>query len=426
MGIIQGYKQTEIGMLPNDWEVKKLGELASLKTGPFGSSIHKSDYTVNGIPIINPTHIKDGNLYPEQNMTLTTDTATRLSDFKLKTNDIIIGRRGEMGRCAVIKKPQQGWLCGTGSLIIRPNAKIFPEYLWRIISSPYVIARIVEASVGSTMINLNQAVLLGLNIQCPAITEQHAIAVALSDADALLAALDALIAKKLLIKQGATQELLTGKRRLPGFGDEWEVRKLGELGKSLRGVSYKGDTDLSPTDTNKTTRLLRSNNVQSASVIIEDLQFVNSQRVSDHQIMRENDILICMANGSKDLVGKAAAFHVRDHLKYTFGTFMGCFRLSSDDALPSYVAHTFQTNQYRNYIANQIAGSSINNLKPSDIESIEIPFPQKTEQQAIAEILSDMDAEISALEHRREKTRLLKQGMMQELLTGRIRLNRDL
>ncbi len=101
---------------------------------------------------------------------------------------------------------------------------------------------------------------------------------------------------------------------------------------------------------------------------------------------------------------------------------MGCFRLNSGEVSPSFVAQTFQTNRYRNYIANLIAGSSINNLKPSDIESIEIPFPSKPEQTAIAEILSDMDAEITALEQKRAKTRLLKQGMMQELLTGQIRL----
>ncbi|GJQ37347.1 MAG: hypothetical protein JETCAE01_33570 [Anaerolineaceae bacterium] len=289
-------------------------------------------------------------------------------------------------------------------------------------NSPIGLGQVKNVQYGTAQKQFNISDAINFIFPVPPLPEQHAIAVTLSNVDSLLAVLDALIAKKRLIKQGTMQELLTGDKRLPGFSKEWKIKKLGELGKCLRGVSYKGESDLSSNDTDKTTRLLRSNNVQVASVIFEGIQFVNSQRVSDHQILRDNDILICMANGSKDLVGKAASFQVRDHYKYTFGAFMGCFRLNTSESFPLFVSQTFQTNRYRNYIANLIAGSSINNLKPSDIESIEIPFPSLPEQQAIAEVLGDMDAEIAALETRREKTSLLKQGMMQELLTGKIRL----
>ena len=168
--------------------------------------------------------------------------------------------------------------------------------------------------------------------------------------------------------------------------------------------------------------LLRSNNVQDAVVITDELQFVNAARVSPHQMLKNDDILICMANGSKALVGKAGLFRGNDGYEYTFGAFMGCFRTNSVEANPAFVFYLFQTGRYRDYINNLLAGSSINNLRPSSIESLEFSTPPLPQQTAIAGVLSDMDAELAALEQRRDKTRALKQGMMQELLTGRIRL----
>ena len=166
----------------------------------------------------------------------------------------------------------------------------------------------------------------------PPLPEQRAIAAALSDVDALLAKLDQLIAKKRDLKQATMQQLLTGQTRLPGFSGAWEVKRLGDVGTCLRGVSYRGDSDLSAYDTNSTKRLLRSNNVQDATVVTADIQFANAERVSAKQLLQEGDILICMANGSRALVGKAGFFNVRDGYEYTFGAFMGCFRSNSADA----------------------------------------------------------------------------------------------
>ena len=114
-----GYKQTEVGVIPEEWEVKRLGECAKFRTGPFGSALHKSDYTDDGVPVINPMHIVDGTIEPTRTMTITEKAAKNLSDFRLKAGEIVIGRRGDMGRCAVIQGQQAGWLCGTGSMIIR-------------------------------------------------------------------------------------------------------------------------------------------------------------------------------------------------------------------------------------------------------------------------------------------------------------------
>jgi type I restriction enzyme S subunit len=275
--------------------------------------------------------------------------------------------------------------------------------------------------VGSTFKRINVQQIKNFVVPIPSPEEQNAIAAALSDIDALIAGLEKLIAKTRDLKQAAMQQLLTGQTRLPGFSGEWAVKRLGDVGECLRGVSYKGDADLFSHDTDRSKRLLRSNNVQESLVVTSDLQYVKVDRVREHQILREGDVLICMANGSKALVGKAAYFEINDGFEYTFGAFMGAYR-GNEQANRRFVFYLFQTGRYRDYITNLLAGSSINNLSPSSIESLEFKFPKLSEQEAIAETLTDMDRELIALESRLAKTCELKQGMMQELLTGRTRL----
>ncbi|MEI7606104.1 MAG: restriction endonuclease subunit S [Rhodospirillaceae bacterium] len=197
-----------------EWEINKLGDMASFRTGPFGSALHKSDYSNDGVPIINPMHIVGGEIIPERSMTITEDAAEKLSEFRVKPGEIVIGRRGDMGRCAVVREENRGWLCGTGSMIVRPFLSTCPHFLQRVLSSPQIISAIEEVSVGSTMINLNQGILMGLRVQAPPLAEQTAIAAVLSDMDTEVTALETKLAKARQIKQGMMQELLTGRIRL--------------------------------------------------------------------------------------------------------------------------------------------------------------------------------------------------------------------
>jgi len=238
----------------------------------------------------------------------------------------------------------------------------------------------------------------------------------------MIGALEKLIAKKRAIKQAAMQQLLSGEIRLPGFSGEWSDVSLNKTGKCYRGVSYKPDEDLSVSDQDYTIRLFRSNNIQDAAITLADVQYVHERRIASEQIMQPGDLLVCMANGSRELVGKVAHFHVDDGYEYTFGAFMGCFRTHPDAADHRYVGYLMQTAQFRDHIGIILSGSSINNLKPSDIEAATFKMPSIQEQQAIASVFSDIDAEIAALEQRRDKTQNIKQSMMQQLLTGRVRL----
>jgi type I restriction enzyme S subunit len=408
-----GYKQTEVGVIPEDWTATSIGEVAS-----FSGGSQPPRYTFKFAPArdyIRLIQIRD---YKSN------DFETYIPDSLARkcctADDIMIGRYGPP--VFQILRGIDG-AYNVALIKTEPSERIDRHYLFYVLKQEklfQLIDALSRRSSGQTGVDM--PALKGYGLPLPPLPEQRAIAAALSDVDALLAKLDQFIAKKRDLKQAAMQQLLTGQTRLPGFGGEWEVKRLGDVGNCLRGVTYKGDIDLSPYDTTNTKRLLRSNNVQNSTVVTTDIQFVNAARMSENQLLRKNDILICMANGSKALVGKAGVFSVSDGYEYTFGAFMGCFRSNSVDSDSTFVFYLFQTGRYRNYINNLLAGSSINNLNPSSVESLEFSIPHLSEQTAITTVLSDMDAEITALEARRDKTRALKQGMMQELLTGRIRL----
>jgi type I restriction enzyme S subunit len=169
------------------WTLARLSELVmEIQTGPFGSSLHKSDYKLGGIPVINPASLKDGKIVPIDEMAIGPDTLKRLQVFQLTAGDIVMARRGEMGRCAVVTEREAGWLCGTGSLVLRmPNALYVP-YLAMLIGSPEVREYLGGASVGTTMQNLNQSILARLPVGVPPLAEQRRIVAKVDQLTALV------------------------------------------------------------------------------------------------------------------------------------------------------------------------------------------------------------------------------------------------
>lgn len=413
---------------PNDWPLTSIGDLITEFRG--GAPLKPSDFTSSGVKVLPKggvgrkgwLHVDNEDLqfcsveYAERQRRNTVDET-----YTIVVLRDLVPSGPSIGLMVQIREPEQ-YVLAQGVYGLKLKRDAVPGYLVQLSNTNWYRKLANSIMVGSTQVHITNTAFKAVQIPLPPPSEQEAIAEALSDADALIESLEQLVAKKRHLKQGTMQKLLTGKKRLPGFSGEWEVKRLGDAGACLRGVSYRGDSDLSDYDTECTKRLLRSNNVQNATIVTTDIQLVNTERVSEKQLLQSNDILICMANGSKALVGKAGFFDVCDGYDYTFGAFMGCFRSSFDGANPKFVFYLFQTWRYRNYINNLLAGSSINNLTPASIESLEFSMPSLTEQTAIAAILSDMDAEIAELETQLAKTRTLKQGMMHKLLTGEIRL----
>ncbi|MDE0072394.1 MAG: restriction endonuclease subunit S [Gammaproteobacteria bacterium] len=179
--------------LPSGWIAARLSDVVvGLQTGPFGSSLHKSDYKMGGTPVVNPASIRNGKIVPVEKMAVGTDTLERLANFKLRAGDIVMGRRGEMGRCAVVAEDEDGWLCGTGSLILRLSDSVCADYLAMLIGSPDVREYLQGSSVGTTMRNLNQSILLAMSIGLPPLAEQRRI---VAKVDALMALCDQLEAE---------------------------------------------------------------------------------------------------------------------------------------------------------------------------------------------------------------------------------------
>lgn len=411
MELKPGYKQTEVGMIPEDWDVKLVADVLRFRSG----KAHEQFISDTGTYVcVNSKFIStDGRIrkYSKENF-----SPAKKGDILMVMSDIPNGQALASAYFVEVDN-----IYAINQRICALTAyRDLPKYLFYILDrNPYFLG--FDNGVSQT--NLLNNVFQKCPIPIPAtLSEQRSIATVLSGVDAILAELEKLIAKKRAIKQAAMQELLTGKRRLPGFEGEWEMKRLGEIGKCHRGVSYKGEPDLMPHDTANTIRLLRSNNVQDSFVKTAGLKHVNSKRVATHQILTRDDIVICMANGSKALVGKAGRFQVSDGYEYTFGAFMGCFRTIPAMADPGFVFYLLQTDQYQRLVGDLLAGSSINNLKPSSVESLEFLFPERSEQQAIAAVLSDIDTELTCLTHRRDSIQEIKQGMMQQLLTGKIRL----
>ena len=404
-----------------DWETKRLGEIGTFVKG---RGIKRDDVSDEGLPCVRYgelyTRYKDYILKVESRI----PPSVAETALPIKTGDLLFAGSGEtaeeIGRCAAYLGKEKAY--AGGDVIVLTTIGQNPIYLGHLMNHPIVSGQKARMGQGDAVVHIYISNLARVQIELPPITEQNAIAEVLLDVDGLLNALEALIAKKQVVKQATMQQLLTGKTRLPGFSGAWETKRLGDLGNCLRGVSYDPTTDLSSYDKDSTVRLFRANNIQDAVVTLDDVQYVEARKVSEFQVMQPDDILVCMANGSKELVGKAGLFCVKDSYTYTFGAFMGCFRVEPTIAEPNFVFYIFQTHGFRNFINLILAGSSINNLKPSDIESAEFQVPDREEQRAIISVLSDIDAEIAALEQRRDKTHAIKQGMMQQLLTGRVRL----
>ena len=170
--------------LPEGWAWSRLGSLLALFiTGPFGSALHKSDYVTDGIPLINPMNIIDGKVVPIDKMQVSAETVERLSSFKVASDDIVIARRGDMGRCAVVQSEQEGWLCGTGSFVLRLPAILCAEYIAVCLRSPYSVEYLSGNSIGNTMLNLNQAILKSILLPIPPCNEQWKIIDCISTAD---------------------------------------------------------------------------------------------------------------------------------------------------------------------------------------------------------------------------------------------------
>ena len=187
-----------------------------IQIGPFGSQLHKEDYVEGGIPLINPMHIQDGQIYPSSSYSITIQKRDSLPNYILLKDDVIMGRRGEMGRCGLITKKEEGWFCGTGSLYLRPiKQKVYPVFLYYYLRSPIIKELLTGKATGTTMTNLNKTIISALPINLPSIEEQaqivQEIQTRLSVCDKLNESIDQSLEKAQALRQSILKKAFKGK-----------------------------------------------------------------------------------------------------------------------------------------------------------------------------------------------------------------------
>ncbi len=214
------YQDSPLGWVPKDWEIVTLGQIASrssgiLQTGPFGSQLHAHEYVADGVPVVMPQDMIDGRLSVQHIARITTRKAVALSRHRLIPNDIVFSRRGDLSRCVAIEDEHTGWLCGTGCLLARlPKKEINAFWLALVYQQPGVQSQVLGRAVGSTMANLNTAILAELTIARPIVDEQNEITLRLKAATLRMNQELADLAKLRQQKIGLMDDLLTGRVRV--------------------------------------------------------------------------------------------------------------------------------------------------------------------------------------------------------------------
>ncbi len=417
-----GYKQTEMGVIPEVWncrllenEIKEMTDFVA--AGSFESL--RNNVRVYDSPqfaiYVRLFDLRLGLGHAAQKY-VDEESHEFLSKSNLHGNELLIANIGaNVGE--VLLMPS-----GLGPATIAPNmivvrtddSKLRYDYLFFYIKSDYGQARISELIAGSGHPKINKTDLKKYKVIVPPLAEQRAIAGALSDADALVESLEQLIAKKRQIKQGAMQELLTGKKRLPGFSGEWEEKRLEELAEVRSGGTpsttqpqfWDGDIPwCTPTDITA----LRGNKYLSETakrITVEGL------KCSSAEMIPANSIVMT----SRATIGECALNTIPVSTNQGFKNFVPI-----DNVDVEFLYYLLRTKK-QDFIS-LCGGSTFLEISKTQLVIFEVRLPAtKAEQAAIAAILSDMDAEIVALEGELTKARLTRQGMMQQLLTGKVRL----
>lgn len=280
----------------------------------------------------------------------------------------------------------------------------------------YLLKRVDYAAilVGGTRAKLNGKTLKNIEITLPeSLPEQQAIASVLSDFDGHIDNLTELIEKKKAIRDGALEDLVSGRTRLDGFIGEWEEKSLKDLGDVLTGLTYSPD-NIRPFGK----LVIRSSNIQDDRLVFEDNVFVDRSCVNSEDI-KKGDIIICVRNGSSSLIGKSA--YVTSDLDATFGAFMSNFRCENKRS-SGFVYYFTKSIEFKNFV-KQILGATINQITKTDLKKVVLKVPVDIkEQEAIASVLTAMDEEIESLEVEKQKMIQIREGAMDDLLTGRVRL----
>ena len=410
MEVKPGYKQTEVGVIPQDWEVKPLNRISPRQS--VGLVINPSTYfdRAGTVPLLVGSNVSENRIDAATANRITTASNELLAASRLAAGDLVTVRVGEPGVTAVVPPELDGCNCAS-MMIVRLHPSFDSNWLCCMMNSRHGRRQVEHVQYGTAQKQFNISDAVDFLYPVPSLPEQRAIAAALSDVDALLGGLDRLIAKKRDLKQAAMQQLLTGQTRLPGFSGAWEVKRLGDVaemgsgGTPLSSVSayYGGGIPwVSIADMTRGGKV-----IAMTATTLTPLGLANSAA----QMFPAGTVLYAMYASLGEC--SIAAIPVC--------TSQAILGIRPKDHLDNEFLYYFLTS-IKSVVKMLGQQGTQANLNKGMVQDLRFGCPSRQEQTSIAAVLSDMDADLAALEARRDKTRDLKQAMMQELLTGKTRL----
>lgn len=406
--IPEGYKQTDVGVIPEDWEAKRFDDVGSIKTC---RRVYNHETKETGtVPFYKiGTFGEEADAYISESLY---ESYKKRFPFP-KKSDILISASGTIGR-TVVYNGEISYFQDSNIIWIDNDEKLVSnDYLHHII-------RVTKFNTeGGTIQRLYNSILSDKEFICPPKPEQSVIARALSDIDYLISKLDQLIQKKKKIKQGAMQELLTGKRRLPGFSGEWGHKAMGEIGITYGGLSGKTKSDF---ENGRFPYIPFMNIMNNPIIDTTYFDYVNIKPSENQNKTSKGDLFFNGSSETPEEVGMCSAL-LEDIPNLYLNSFCFGFKLKKELKTNSlYLAYFYRSDVGRKLIFSLAQGATRYNLSKTKFMKLEIPYPDPEEQTALANTFSDMDSEIFKLQIKRDKYAKLKQGMMQQLLTGKIRL----
>ena len=378
---------------PEEWTTATIGEVFNVSAGgdvdklPFSkvpTPIYKYEVFSNGVDNRGLYGYSSKALYP--------------------ANSLTVSARGTIGRTFYRDKDFNAII---RLLVLTPKSKNVDARFY----SYYIDSQVVFVRENTGVAQLTVPRIKEIIIPIPPLEEQHAIADTLSAFDRHISALSALIAKKQAVRQGALEDLMTGRTRLKGFCGSWKTVKLLDTVRLVQGLTYK------PEDVDSYgTLVLRSSNIQDNKLSLDNNIYVKT-RISKEKMIQEGDILVCVRNGSANLIGKSCILPAMSNT--TFGAFMSVLRGDTT----GFIAKVFESSIVQKQLRGRTS-ATINQITKKDFESITIPLPPLDEQLAISSVLSALDSEISALNAELAKFSDIRQAAISDLLTGKTRLER--
>ena len=418
-----GYKQTEIGVIPEDWETSSLS--AAFQKLEAGVSVNSDNSLSSEYHILKTSAVHDGVVDTAETKPVIPQDYLRLK-CPLVKGSIIISRMNTpalVGECGFTKDAKAGTYLPDRLWQIQNFNKSSFDFVWLnylLNTKQYRDAvRATATGTSNSMKNISKERMLDIEIPRPPINEQENIADALSEVDELINLVEKQIDKKKAIKQGAMQELLTGKRRLPGFSGEWRYFNLMKNSKVKARIGWQGLKKSEYLDSGYAL-LVTGTDFDDGRVLWDGCHYVTRSRYEqDRNIQLQNNDILITKDGS---LGKAALVQgLTKPATLNSGIFV--IRPLQDAYDPVFVYQILSSFVFKNFLDRLSAGSTIIHLYQKDVGKFEFLLPPTiAEQKAIAEALSEMDSDIAALENKLTKYRQVKQGMMQQLLTGKIRL----